>query len=367
MFKLRKIIQKYFKSLGYALFKLLYGSINGKISQPNNSDFIVEKIILDKSINYKVYRCKNSRLYTNTVHDAAVIIKNKILEGTSYQYRDNNKNSICEENIIFNIGTPRFLKKLNGTVFSLLTGGGGNSNYWHWLYDVLPRLYLLKKIIDFDKIDFFLFPALNKKFQIESLDILKIPKYKRISSLKYRHINSKEIITTDHPYNILNDPFQDSDNIPNWIVNFLKESFLPSRKNNNLPRKFFIDRKDAPAAHNKLRFIINENEVKDILRLHGFEPITLSDLSFMDQVSLFNNAEYIVGLHGAGFSNLAFCKKGTKVLEIRSDHTGDMYKNLAITVGANYDAIVEKGEKIQSIYQLGDIRVNLEKLLNKIS
>ena len=39
------------------------------------------------------------------------------------------------------------------------------------------------------------------------------------------------------------------------LVNFLKGSFLPSRKNNNLPRKFFIDRKDAPSAHNKLRFI----------------------------------------------------------------------------------------------------------------
>ena len=27
-------------------------------------------------------------------------------------------------------------------VLSLLTGGGGNDNYWHWMFDVLPRIKL---------------------------------------------------------------------------------------------------------------------------------------------------------------------------------------------------------------------------------
>ena len=48
-------------------------------------------------------------------------------------------------------------KKIKGTVFSLLTGGGGNSNYWHWLFDVLPRINILENKIDLQSIDYFLF------------------------------------------------------------------------------------------------------------------------------------------------------------------------------------------------------------------
>ena len=53
--------------------------------------------------------------------------------------------------------------------------------------------------------------------------------------------------------------------------------------------------------------IINENEVeKNLISLEGFESITLSEYSFIDQVKIFNQAETVVGLHGAGFANLIF-------------------------------------------------------------
>ena len=49
----------------------------------------------------------------------------------------------------------RRLRKLNGIVLSLLTGGAGNENYWHWLYDVLPRIGLCNKLLRLNEIDFF--------------------------------------------------------------------------------------------------------------------------------------------------------------------------------------------------------------------
>ena len=107
---------------------------------------------------------KSARLYTDTINDTAIIIKDSLVDGPSFQLRDN-KNAKCEENIVFSKGTPRIKKKLEGNVLSLLTGGGGNANYWHWLFDVLPRLFLAKQVINLEEIDFFLFPSLDQKFQ----------------------------------------------------------------------------------------------------------------------------------------------------------------------------------------------------------
>ena len=61
-----------------------------------------------------------------------------------------------------------------------------------------------------------------------------------------------------------------------------------------------------------------------IFKEKGFSILTLSDLSFIDQTKLFYNASEIVGLHGAGFANLVFCKPGTKILELKSDTAGSV-------------------------------------------
>ena len=101
------------------------------------------------------------------------------MDGPSFQLR-NNRNVDCLKNSIIENGTPRFKKKLKGKILSLLTGGGGNTNYWHWLFDVLPRLKIYKDTnSNLDELDYFLFPNLNKNFQNESLDLIDINKGKR--------------------------------------------------------------------------------------------------------------------------------------------------------------------------------------------
>ena len=72
------------------------------------------------------------------------------------------RNADVSENIVFQKGTPKLKKRLKGKTFSLLTGGG-NANYWHWLFDVLPRLKILEQKINLSDIDFLL-PDLNENF-----------------------------------------------------------------------------------------------------------------------------------------------------------------------------------------------------------
>ena len=116
----------------------------------------------------------NARLYTDAVSDCAVIQNNKVLEGPSFQIRDTKFENIKKNNIFIN-GTPKIKKKVKGKVLSLLTGGAGNYNYWHWLFDVLPRIKIAQNAINIDIIDYFLFPNVNKKFQKETINFLNIP------------------------------------------------------------------------------------------------------------------------------------------------------------------------------------------------
>ena len=363
---IKKKLRSLFKSVGYRITLFFYGKIKGIINIHEHDYIQTSKIYLDKKNSYKIYKIKKCRIYTDTVTDTAFILENKIINGPSFQHR-NPKNAEVKENIVFKIGTPKFKKKLNGTVFSLLTGGGGNANYWHWLFDVLPRFKILEEKIKLETINYFLFPDLQENFQRETLDLLNIPNNKRISSRIYRHVQSEETIIVDHPYVIRNDPSIEIQNIPNWIMSYLRKKFLINEVSNDIPKKIYIDRSDSKSNHRHLRQIINENEVKEFLEKKNFSIVKLASLSFIDQIKLFNNADEIVGLHGAGFANLTFCEPGTKILELKSNSAGLMFGNLASKMNLQYQDISVKPSKYSNNDQQGLITIPLNLLEKKIS
>ena len=92
-------------------------------------------------------------------------------------------------------------------------------------------------------------------------------------------------------------------------------------------------------------------------------------MKFTDQVTLFHNAECIVGLHGGGFANIAFCKPGTKIIELRSLNTGDTIKNLSKKNDLNYSSIdVEVKEIYKFDYptQHGSIQIPISSLIKTL-
>ena len=368
MKKIKKKIQNTFKIIFYKAYLLLYGKINGKINFKNDSRVKTKIVEKENNLKYRVFNIENGRLYTDRVHDAAVILDNSVVDGPSYQLRTIN-NAKVEENIVFQKGTPRIKKFLNGKVLSLLTGGAGNENYFHWIFDVLPRLALIEKLVNFDEINFFLLPSTDKKFQIESLDLLNISKAKCISSKDYRHILCSELFVTDHPYVVTNDASNDIQNIPIWISDWLKKKYIKSTdiEISKFPKKIFIDRSDSSANTKGLRLITNENEVKNFLIDKGFEPVVLGNFHFKEQIEIFNNAEIIVGLHGSGFANLSFCKPGTKVIELKSQTAGKVIEHLALTNQLIYKSISCEATKFKGSHQFGHIEVSinlLEEIIN---
>lgn len=68
----------------------------------------------------------------------------------------------------------------------------------------------------------------------------------------------------------------------------------------------------------------------------GDLSVTTEDLSLIEQIVLFHNAEIIVAPHGAGLVNLLFARPGTKVIELFQAHEDDTYWYLSQVIGLDH-------------------------------
>jgi len=96
-----------------------------------------------------------------------------------------------------------------------------------------------------------------------------------------------------------------------YVKNKLIKNFPQKMSQEHFSRKIFVSRKDGA-----YRFILNEDEIFALFEPLGFVRYELSKMTIEEQISLFQNAEIVVGEHGAGLVNLLFCKPGTVVIEL---------------------------------------------------
>ncbi len=363
----RKKIQYHFKRFFQLFFKLIYGKINQKIS-PNSSEKISVKKIKLNNQNYNIYIIKEGRIYTDRVNDTAIILDNKIVEGPSYQLRSlpgdelsPRTNSTVKNNIVITKGTPRFKKNFDNSILSLLSGGGANKNYFHWLFDVLPRIGIVEGLTHEDFPYYLLCPEFELPFQIQTLHLLGFEKKHIISSKFFRHVQSKKLMVTDHPYNISENIKLNHENIPSWISKWLRDKFLKFKENKMKYDKIYIDRRDVDPYNLSNRRIQNEVELKEFLRSSGYEFVRLQELKFTEQIGLFHSAKKIIGLHGAGFANLAFCQPGTAIIELRTTSTFKIIESIAKHNNLNF-RYLEYNPIHSRDKQNGVINISLETL-----
>ena len=165
---------------------------------------------------------------------------------------------------------------------------------------------------------------------------------------------------------IKNDPSNEIQNFPNWIPKWLRNSFLNEKimLDNKSPEKIYIDRSDAKSNHSEFRKIINEKEIIQKLIAEGYKTIRLADLSFVDQIKIFYNAKKIIGLHGAGFANLIFCKPNTDILEIKPSTDGKVIENLASKSNLRFKSISKKPSRHNYFGNIGHLEVKFNEIQN---
>ncbi len=115
--------------------------------------------------------------------------------------------------------------------------------------------------------------------------------------------------------------------------------FQPLVRQSVIQRKLFLTRNK-----NRLRVVENDTEVEEIFRKFNFEIIDTDNLSPEEQIQIFSEAAYVVGIHGAGLTNLYFRTGNCRLLELfpppDQGYLPFHYIMLAAMKGFSYQAVI---------------------------
>lgn len=201
------------------------------------------------------------------------------------------------------------------------------NNYYHWMFDILPRFELLQTS-GLDP-DYYLINT-EARFQKETLRILGIPADRIVNPTPDTHVEADELFVPS----LRGPTFRGSPQFQ--ACRYLRSTFLGHDAGSKPHRALYVTRSDA---HN--RRVVNEREIEEELLDFGFEVVSLTGVPFLRQVELFSQARIVVGPHGAGFTNAVFCQPGSTLIEFwPQGHTVDCFKRLAGFVGMEYHVVV---------------------------
>jgi capsular polysaccharide biosynthesis protein len=251
------------------------------------------------------------------------------------------------------IGLPRPLPepiRLEGTCLSLVSDWS-SSNYAHYLLDGLGRLALfLAAGFSLRDVDHVYCPTPPAPAAHSYPGRLGIPAEKMVLVAPQRLVHADVLLVPSLPSTALT--------YPSWLATFLRERLVTETAARG-ERRLYVSRSGFG------REAAQERAVETLMREHDFEIYRPSEHD--DQPRDFGDAEIVVGPHGAGLANLAFCRPGARVVEIiPTDNAHPFYYSLSVSAGLEYGYLRAQSAVDRPPGTFGpspyDFRVDLEEL-----
>lgn len=193
-------------------------------------------------------------------------------------------------------------RQLAGNWFSMLLYYSWG--YYHWFCDVLPRLYNVQDILPYDTR--FIIHKNLPSWMSKSLELMDIPLSRCYGfdggiplKIQTLYFAPPVAMTGDHNPEALR-----------WVRDRMLQGI--GRVASKTPSlKLYVSRSAARCRH-----LVNEHELMEAIEPLGFQLVQPERLSFEEQITLFSQAEWIIGPHGAGLTNMLYAPIGTRVIEI---------------------------------------------------
>nr|WP_298797997.1 glycosyltransferase family 61 protein [uncultured Acetobacter sp.] len=212
---------------------------------------------------------------------------------------------------------------------SLLLRKRGEQNYGHWMVELLPKLWLAEEHLPLCSL---VVPRLSGNFarvlrDSVALSTSFVPLFLEMEPQDVGFF--KELVVVDGLTNhgVYMSPLV-----------FSRTDEVVGRVPGTQVRRLYIMRK------NRSRTVQNEDAVMDFLQTQGFVCLDPAELTLLEQIKLFKNAECVVGVMGAAMTNIMFCGKGTRIINLAPGNMPDtFFYFIAGLRGLNYYEI--RGEQ----------------------
>ena len=194
------------------------------------------------------------------------------------------------------------VRRVPGKVAVLATGLG-DCNYYHWTVENLPRIRLIEEAGI--SADCYFLPG-RHRFHRDSLELFGIPSKNQILANEYTHVQADELVITSMVRSEIT-----PENASFLYHRMANMNWSKTKSTKRL--RIYVARRRRSWRH-----VVNERILLSELSRYGFQRYFLEELPLRTQIQLFQQAEFVIGPHGAGLTNLVYCNAGTKVIEIGS-------------------------------------------------
>lgn len=268
-------------------------------------------------------------------------------DGFNTVIMDCNENILQEHvkgnsHVVADITRRRAKRSLDGVVCFL--DARSSAIYYHWMMDVLPKFALLEQAgICLQTIDHFVVRC-NSAFQRQTLALLGVPLDKIIRPSPDTLTHCENLIVPylkhdrgDRFYNGL------GLGMASWVPQWMKLTFLSGNRQVNTDQlrnspEYFSKRLYISRSERGTRAPVDEERLVKELKNRGFSCVSMETMNVTEQANLMAHADWVIAPHGAGLTNITFCKPGTVVLEIFGEYVVPCYWALSELCHFDYHA-----------------------------
>lgn len=194
--------------------------------------------------------------------------------------------------------------------------GPGERNYFHWTTEIAPRLFLLRDhVAAGGALDRILLKQPKPAPYIDEVLELFFPELAPLVQAPPGAALALEtaLFFTDDRFlgRAGTEPARYTRFKPPTMFMCEAAEALIGRFPRGPGRALLISRADAPT-----RRIVNEDALLEALAPEGLERVAFTGMPVRAQAELMAGARLVVGAHGAGLTNLMYCRPGTAVIEV---------------------------------------------------
>ena len=217
-------------------------------------------------------------------------------------------------------------------------------NYCRWWLDSVAKLFVcgrstvLRDNLRGSSLDVVL-PPLGTAFQRQVVDLLSWRPV--VSDNKHRILRGRTVNSSGLTFG----GGQRIGGLVREMSSFLDMMISPPARStrDRTGELLYVSRNES-----SMRRILNENDLLPGLRDMGFHIISPGKLSLPEQIEAFRNARVVLSPHGAGLTNIMFCRPNTTLIEIFPEGGvhGSAFLRIASQLNFNYYFIV--GQKVEN-------------------